>query len=94
MARGGQPMLQAVGGFVLTKSDSADIIDDAGNTQNYTDIAYTVYVGGGGDLNVVTINGDTILFSGVAGGTFLPVQIKRVLSTDTSATLMVALKAA
>lgn len=50
-----------------------------------------VYVGGTGNVNVLTARGDTILFSGVPAGTVLPVQVRQVLSTNTTATLMVAL---
>lgn len=53
-----------------------------------------VYVGGTGDINCVTAGGSTLLFKNVAvgmlGGT-CPVQVKQILSTSTSATLMIGL---
>lgn len=50
-----------------------------------------LYVGGAGSVNVLTIGDDTVLFDGVVAGSFLPVQVKRVLSSSTSATLINAL---
>lgn len=53
-----------------------------------------VYVGGTGDINCVTAGGSTLLFKNVAvgilGGT-CPIQVKKILSTSTTATLMIAL---
>lgn len=50
-----------------------------------------LYVGIGGDLNVVTDGGDTVLFENVQGGTFLPVMVKEVKSSFTTAQGIVAL---
>ena len=43
-----------------------------------------LYVGSGGDVDVVTAGGDTVTFAGVQSGSFLPVHVVRVL-TGTSA---------
>lgn len=61
---------------------------------NSTDLAQTVrsiYVGGGGDINLDTPAGNTVLFVAVPQGLVLPVQAKRVRSTSTTASLMVGL---
>lgn len=50
-----------------------------------------IYVGAGGDINLDMADGTTILFSSVPGGTVLPVQARRVRSTSTTATSLVAL---
>lgn len=50
-----------------------------------------LYVGGAGNVNVLTIGDDTVLFNAVPAGSFLPVQVKRVLSSLTTATLINAL---
>lgn len=50
-----------------------------------------VWVGGAGTLTVDMLNGDTCLFSGIPAGTFLPIQVKRIRATGTTATLIVAL---
>jgi hypothetical protein len=50
-----------------------------------------LYVGGAGNVNVVTIGNDTVLFNAVPAGSFLPVQVKQVLASSTTATLINAL---
>lgn len=67
---------------VVTPNDSTDLTGVRG-----------VYVGGGGHLNVL-MNGDTAttLFSNVPAGVVLPISVKRVYSTSTTATLIVVLK--
>jgi len=47
-----------------------------------------IYVGGGGDIKVITDGGDTTTFVGVVGGTILPVLVKKVFATGTDATNM------
>lgn len=50
-----------------------------------------LYVGGTGNVSVVTIGGDTITFNGVPAGTTLPIQALKLRSTGTTATLINAL---
>ena len=50
-----------------------------------------LYIGSGGNLTVLTAGGQTVLFSNVLGGTFLPVQVLKVFSTGTTASNFVAL---
>ena len=50
-----------------------------------------LYVGGTGSVSVVTIGGDTITFAGVPAGTTLPIQVLKLRSTSTTATLINAL---
>lgn len=50
-----------------------------------------LYVGQGGALAVTLADGQDIVFSGVQGGTILPVRARRVLATGTTATAIVAL---
>lgn len=50
-----------------------------------------LYVGGAGNVSVVTIGGDTITFSAVPAGTILPIQVDRLRATGTTATLVNAL---
>jgi hypothetical protein len=59
------------------------------------DIAYVsraIYVGGAGNLEVVMLEGQTVVFSGIAAGTLLPIRVTRVKSGNTTATLILALK--
>ena len=50
-----------------------------------------LYVGGAGNVRVLTSSNADLTFVGIAAGTFMPVQVKRVFSTDTTATDIVAL---
>lgn len=49
-----------------------------------------IYVGGTGHLSVV-MNGATVLISAIPAGAILPIAVTRVMSTNTTATLIVAL---
>lgn len=68
-------------GFTVTASD----------TVNFAYIVRGIYVGGAGDVVVVWDNDSTSTFSSVPAGTILPVKVKRVNSTNTTATNMVGL---
>ena len=50
-----------------------------------------IYVGGTGTLNVTTLGGTTTLFSAIPVGTIIPVRATHILSTSTTATLIVAM---
>jgi hypothetical protein len=53
---------------------------------------YALYIGGTGNVRVTTIGGDDVLFTAVPVGTILPVKIKRLWLTNTTATLIVGLR--
>lgn len=69
------------GGFVVTPD----------NAVLFTRPVRGLYVGGTGNLTVLTAEGDTLLISAVPVGTILPLSVKRVNATGTTATLIVAL---
>lgn len=71
----------AADAFAITPSDSADL----------TTSTRSIYVGGSGDINLVTVDGTTILFSATVAGSVLPVRAKQILSTSTTATNLVGL---
>jgi len=50
-----------------------------------------LYVGGTGNVSVITIGGDQITFNGVPAGTTLPIQVLKLRATGTTATLVNAL---
>jgi hypothetical protein len=50
-----------------------------------------LYIGGTGNVSVITIGGDQITFNGVPAGTTLPIQVLRLRATGTTATLVNAL---
>ena len=62
---------------------------------NGADLAYatrSIWVGGAGDVAVVTIGGDTITFFGAGAGSIIPIRAARVLATGTTATNLVGLR--
>lgn len=50
-----------------------------------------LYVGGAGDVSVITSKGTTVLFTGVVACTVLPLRVTHVRSTETTATGIVGL---
>ena len=64
----------------ITKSDSTALDDIRG-----------LYVGGAGNVALEGEDGESVTFSAVPAGTILPVSPAKVLSTGTTATLIVAL---
>lgn len=51
----------------------------------------SLYIGGAGNVRVLTSNGETVTFSGMQAGSYLLVQVRRVFATNTTATNIVAL---
>lgn len=59
-----------------------------------SDLAHPVrclYVGGNGNIKVITARNHTVTFVGISAGTILPVSVKRVFATDTTATNIIGL---
>jgi hypothetical protein len=82
--------LQARRAAAVVPSDTANIpsissADGAGNN------GCVLYVGVAGDVKVTTAGGDDVVFTGILAGSFIPVQVLKVFSTDTTATNIVAL---
>lgn len=67
----------------ITKSDSTDLTDNK---------IRALWVGGAGDVAVLAI-GDSaaVTLSAVPAGSIVPVMVKKVMSTNTSASLIVGL---
>lgn len=76
---------QGTTGVIVTPSDVTDITGATANTPA------TLFVGTGGDVDVITLGGDTLLLKNIADGSFLPIQVTRVKATLTTATDIVAL---
>lgn len=60
-----------------------------------TDLTFTsraIYVGGGGDLKVNLSDGTTVTFASIAAGIIHPIRVKRVFSTGTTATGILAIR--
>jgi hypothetical protein len=47
-----------------------------------------LYIGGTGNVSVITIGGDQITFNGIPAGTTLPIQVRQLLASGTTATLI------
>jgi hypothetical protein len=62
-------------------------------TSDTADNAYgSIYVGGAGNVSVVTEAGQTITFTAPPVGTILPIRTSKVRATLTTATLLIGLK--
>jgi hypothetical protein len=62
------------------------------DTVNLTSGFKSLYVGGAGDITLVTYSDEVVTFVGVLAGSILPVVGYRVNSTGTTATSIVALR--
>jgi hypothetical protein len=71
--RGSDPADNAA---AVTPNDATDL----------TNTARALYVGGTGNVKVDTAAGDTVIFYSVPAGAIIPVRVKRVYSTGTTAT--------
>lgn len=68
-------------GEAITKSDTVE----------FATVSRAIYVGGAGDVVAIMVDGTSLTFSSVPAGTTLPIRAKRIHSTGTTATNMVAL---
>jgi len=85
-----EKILMAVGRAIAPSSDYfAVTTSDTVNFQNGP--CKALYVGGAGNLVAVNELDVAITFTAVPAGTILPIQAKRVNSTSTTATSIVAL---
>ena len=67
--------------FAIPPDDNNDLDNLAGGG-----VARALWVGSAGNVAVVTVSGASVTFKGVAAGTLIPVQVKKVLSTGTTTT--------
>jgi hypothetical protein len=71
----------------ITTSDTVDLVRYQ-QTQQLTD---GIYVGGAGNLVAVMADNSTCVFTAPPVGTVLPIGVRRINATSTTATLLVAL---
>tara|TARA_R110002020_G_scaffold245766_1_gene459439 strand:- start:2255 stop:2533 length:279 start_codon:yes stop_codon:yes gene_type:complete len=86
--------LQVSRGIAITPSDTALIQEDpafAPAANQEINGGCILYIGVTGNVKVQTASGDTLTFTGVNAGTFLPVQIVQVYNTGTTATNILGL---
>jgi len=74
-------MAPADDGFAITPNDGADL----------TRTPRSIYVGGAGNIALITSKGTTVTFTGLAAGSVLPIRANRVLATGTTATNLIGL---
>ena len=79
--------LQAGRAAAVTPSNTVNIPAITGGSNN----GCVLYVGGAGNLKVLTVGGDEVTFTAIPVGTFVPVQVLKVFATGTTATNIVAL---
>lgn len=68
-------------GFAITPSDASELVE----------VTRALYVGQTGALVVTLLSGADITLLGVAAGTILPLRLRKVLSTGTTAGALVGL---
>ena len=71
-----------------TKATAIVTSDIITNTIHYSGL----YIGGAGNVVVVMWNGDIVAFIGVLAGTYLPIAVRQIMATSTTATSMVGLE--
>ena len=67
--------------FAIAASDTVDL----------TEVTRAIYVGGAGNLSVVMLSGQVTLFTSVVAGAILPLRVRRVNATGSTATNLVGL---
>lgn len=71
----------AMDGFAVTPDDNADL----------PELTRALYIGSAGAVAVVLASGAAVTFTGIAGGTLLPLRARRVRATATTAGAIVGL---
>jgi len=69
----------ARGAFTITPANDTDLSEPT----------RAIYVGGTGHISVTMFSGDEVVFNSVQAGSFLPIRVKRVKSTGTTATNLI-----
>jgi hypothetical protein len=82
-----QTQLTLNANIFTTGGQSFRIYQQSSQTGNGNTGCY-LYIGGSGNVSVVTIGGDEVIFNAVPAGTTLPIQVLKVKSTGTTATLI------
>jgi len=83
------PEPNASGGLSSPSTHAAAVTPDDDNDLTY--VTRGLFVGGAGNVAVITMGGDTVTFTGVVAGSILPIRVNRVKATGTTATDIMAL---
>lgn len=73
------------------KEESANRVFAITNDADFPEESDAIYVGVGGDIRLVSVDGDTVTFKDVPTGTQLMVRAVKVLSSGTDATDLVGM---
>ena len=81
-------------GFVPTNKVTYQAIKSVDvNPDDISDLAIIgaiIFVGGGGNLKVTTVSGDTVIYKNLPDAYTLAVQVRKVFDTNTTATDIIA----
>jgi len=59
--------------------------------QQFQSPGYSLFVGTGGNLRVLTVGGETVTLNNIGNATFIPLQVQRVYATGTTAADIIAM---
>jgi hypothetical protein len=82
--------LQAFNAQPVTPNNDADLILGGGAITGI-DNGALLYIGTGGSLTITTVGGQTVTLTNVSNGSYVPIQVRRVFATGTSASGIIAL---
>lgn len=68
-----------------------EIYKGNGDVQFPASTGFSLFVGTGGNLRVLTIGGETVTLSNIGNATFIPLQVQRVYATGTTAADIIAM---
>lgn len=73
---------------IFTTTAQAYVVYGASSQSGFQPAGCHLYIGGAGDVSVVTSGGDIVTFAAVPAGTTLPVEVVKLRATNTTATLI------
>jgi hypothetical protein len=82
--------LQAFNAESVSPNDSQDLLLSGSPIEGVENGAL-LYVGTGGTLTVTTLGGQQVTLTNVPNGSYVPIQVKKVWATGTSASDILAL---
>lgn len=82
---------QAYNAEAVIPNDNADLTLSGGAIIEGSNNGACLYIGTGGDLKVTMLGGQTVVFTNIPDGTFMPIQVRRVWANGTNAGDILAL---
>jgi len=75
---------------IIMVPGSAETVDISSTDHNFPQDV-VLYVGGTGDLSVITGDGSTVLLQSIPAGSFVPLRVRTIVRTTTTASNIVAM---